>query len=88
MEVWNFMSKHKHCPFEHEEHSVVHKSYMSVVMTRNMYSNSGKCNRISGTPKIHIIIVTWQLKNWNNAARRDGCCYVMADKHISLAVNT
>jgi hypothetical protein len=59
MEVWSLLSKHKHCPIEREQHSVVHKSYMSVVMTRSMYSSSGKCNRISGTPKYpHNYIVT------------------------------
>jgi hypothetical protein len=37
-------------------------------------------------PFLHI--VTWQLKDRNGRAKRDGCCYVTANKHVSLAMDT
>jgi hypothetical protein len=31
--------------------------------------------------------VIWQLNDWNIGARRDSHCVVMANKHVSLAMN-
>jgi hypothetical protein len=30
-----------------------------------------------------VYIVTWQLKDQNSGTRRDGICYLTADKHVS-----
>jgi hypothetical protein len=46
-------------------------------------SNQGS-HRIS---VVAIYIVTQQMKDWNNNVSGDCCCYVIANKHISAAMN-
>jgi hypothetical protein len=35
-----------------------------------------------------MIGYTWQTKDWNSGARRDGRFQLIADKHVSLATDT